>query len=100
MANIINSLKTRMITARGTNKAFPCKTYATEAAAEKATAKLADEVKFCFDPTTEASVDYVVFYIAEWDRWVGAINQTEVFSRPTCGGGYVGLVGSKGFFAW
>lgn len=85
-----------------TGKAYPCKTYATEAAAEKATAEIAMACGkyFALHGSEAESANYVVFYVAEWGRWVGAVNQSEVLHRPNASGGYLGVVASKGFYIW
>ena len=48
MANIITELTARIEDYRSTNK-NPCKNYATQAAAEKATAKMAQAAAIYFD---------------------------------------------------
>lgn len=88
--NIIKNITERMIENRDMNKAYGVKTYATEAAAEKATAVAALQVGKMFD-TKGVSADYLVFYVEAWGRWVGAINATEVMHRPTSTGGYLGV---------
>ena len=101
MANIIKTLTNRVIEARGTNKGFPCNVYRTERAAEVATEAMAQVVATHFDVRNDENArpaDYVVFYVHEWDRWVGCINLTEVMSRKSSTGGYLGI--AKGFFAW
>lgn len=100
--NIITSITQRCIEARGTNKGYPCNVYASEANAEKAVAAAALRMAQYFSSRAtkdqEPSADYVVVYIKEWDRWVGAINQTELLRRPGIRGGYLGT--EIGFFCW
>jgi hypothetical protein len=72
--NIIASLTARIEDYRATNKQ-PCKNYATEAAAEKATAAMAQAAADYFDMarlTGTRPARYVVFYNEAWGRWVGA----------------------------
>jgi len=91
--NIIAALTARIEEYRVETK-NPCKNYATEAAAEKATAKMAKVVAdyFYYTPGVEADrpARYVVFYNAAWGRWVGCIDLTELMKRNTSTGGYVG----------
>lgn len=94
--NIIKDLTTRIEEYRTTNK-NPCKNYATEAAAEKATVKAAQNAGSRLDKNSK-SARYVVFYIESWGRWVGAIDMTELCSRSTFMGGYVGP--EDGFYSF
>jgi len=103
MANIIKDLTARMVKDRGSNKAFPCKTYATEAAAEKAVAAVAQNAAVHFyrdrlNLDNVRSADYVVFYVEAFERWVGCVNLTEVMGRSTSTGGYIGVCGD--FYTW
>lgn len=98
--NIIKHLTARIEEYYATNK-NPCKHYATEAAAEKATAKMAQQAATYFDKDRRAdarSADYVVFYFEPMGRWVGCINMTELLNRPNSTGGYLGVC--TGFFTW
>lgn len=101
--NIIKNLTARIEEVRSTNK-NPCKSYATEAAAEAATLKMAtDATRYFqglnFQPNYKVKpAHYVVFYVEAWGRWVGCINLSELFRRPEIGGGYLGFC--KGFFTW
>ena len=99
--NIIAALTARIEEYRVETK-NPCKNYATEAAAEKATAKMAKVVAdyFYYTPGVEADrpAQYVVFYNEAWGRWVGAINMTELVQRSSSTGGYLGYC--KGFFVF
>lgn len=97
MSNIVNEIVARVIEAKGENKTFPCKTYATEAAAEKATAKAAANVGNYFHKTGEGRpARYIVAHVAEWGRWVGAIDLSETLRRSDSTGGYLGV--EPGFF--
>ena len=81
---------------RTTNKT-PCKNYGTQAAAEKATAAAAATAGKYFDRNA-VPARYVVFFNEAWGRWVGAMDYTELLSRKTCQGGYIGAV--SGFFTY
>lgn len=96
MSNVITQVTARIEEYRATNKQ-PCKNYATEAAAEKATAKAAEEAGKYFDEKAEPA-RYVVFFIPAWNRWVGAMDYTELFRRQTNRGGYIGAI--TGFFTY
>lgn len=102
MANIVTTLKNRMIEDRGTNKAFPCKTYATELSAEKYTSVAAIDVGMALTNSyaktgVVVQADYVVFFIPEWDRWVGAVNMSALLRQNTAGGC---LVVAPEFYKW
>jgi len=87
--NIITSLTARIEEYRTTNK-NPCKNYASEAAAEKATAKMAQDAANYFSktPGVEARpAQYVVFYNDAWGGWVGGINMSELIQRSSRTGG-------------
>lgn len=94
--NIIETLTARIEEYRATNKQ-PCKNYATEAAAEKALNDAATRAGTYFDREARPA-RYVVFYNKAWGRWVGAMDYTELLSRKTCTGGYIGAV--KGFYTY
>jgi hypothetical protein len=97
--NLIDSLTTRIEAYRATNKQ-PCKNYATREAAEKATAKMAQDAGVYFTRNAEraSSARYVVFFVEPWGRWVGAIDLTELLGRSTSTGGYLGFC--RGFFSY
>lgn len=94
--NIIENLIERIEEYRATNKQ-PCKSYATQQAAQKATAAAATAAGKYFDRDA-APARYVVFYNPAWGRWVGAMDYTEMFRRSTCAGGYVGAI--SGFYTY
>ena len=94
--NIIETVTARIEEYRLTNKQ-PCKNYATQQAAEKATAKAADAAGKYFDRDGKAP-RYVVFFIPAWGRWVGALDYSEMFSRSTANGGYIGAI--TGFYTY
>jgi len=94
--NIIENLIERIEEYRLTNKQ-PCKNYATQQAAEKATAAAAVAAGKYFDRNAQPA-RYVVFYNPAWGRYVGAMDYTEMFRRSTCTGGYVGAI--SGFYTY
>ena len=97
MSNVITTLIARIEEYRATNKQ-PCKNYATEAAAEKATKAEAERALALLGARNDARpVRYVVFYNAAWGRWVGALDLSELLSRQGAGGA-VGLF--TGFFSY
>jgi hypothetical protein len=68
--NIIETLTVRIEDYRATNKQ-PCKNYATQAAAEKATAKMAQAAATYFDKLNRKDAPcarYVVFFNEAWGR--------------------------------
>jgi hypothetical protein len=98
--NIIDTLTARIEDYRATNKQ-PCKNYATQAAAEKATAQMAQRAASYFDREGRADAPcarYVVFFNEAWGRWVGAIDLTELLRRENSSGGYLGVC--TGFFTY
>jgi hypothetical protein len=99
MSNIIDTLTARIEDYRATNKQ-PCKNYATKAAAEKATAAMAQRAANYFHryDSEAKSARYVVFYNEAWGRWVGAIDLTELLGRDSSTGGYLGVC--TGFFTY
>lgn len=102
MSNVIAEVTARIEEYRTTNKK-PCKSYATEAAAEKAVSQVAQMAAdhFAKDRSQPArSARYVVFYIQAWGRWVGAVDMSELIARSSSTGGYLGIVGREGFFTY
>lgn len=100
--NIIKSLIKR-IESRLLETKKPCKSYATEEAAEKATSELAALVSLHLTKNQGNDVvpaRYVVFYIESWGRWVGAIDMTELCSRKSFAGGYVGIASDADFYSY
>jgi len=94
--NIIDTLITRIEEYRASNKQ-PCKNYGTQQAAEKAVAAAAQKAGKYFD-RNGVPARYVVFYNEAWNRWVGAMDYTELLSRKTCQGGYIGAI--TGFYTY
>ena len=94
--NIIDTLTARIEEYRLTNKQ-PCKNYATKEAAEKALKAASVRAGSYFDKDAKPA-RYVVFFIPAWNRWVGAMDYSEMFTRSTCMGGYVGAI--SGFYTY
>ena len=94
--NLVTSLIARIEEYRKTN-AVPCKNYATEQAAEKATASAAYQAAQYLVGKDADPARYLVIYNPAWGRWVGALDFTELLSRPGAGG-YVGC--ARGFFTF
>ena len=94
--NVISTVKSRILKrAQETKK--PCKMYKSEAAADKATAVVAENVGSIHETH---SARYVVFYIDDLKAWVGAIDLTECLNRPKAAGGYVGYAAHAGFYTY
>lgn len=99
MADLIETLTARIEEYRATNK-NPCKSYATKAAAEKATSDMAQRAAnyfHAFDGEAKQA-RYVVFFNEAWGRWVGAIDLTELLRRDSSTGGYLGFC--TGFYTY
>jgi hypothetical protein len=94
--NIIENLTRRIEEYRPINK-NPCKNYATERAARKAVADAAMRAGKLFD-RDQKSARFVVFYNEAWGRWIGAMDYTELLSRKSSLGGYIGAI--KGFYTY
>ena len=94
--NIIDTVTSRIEEYRATNKQ-PCKNYGTKEAAEKATATAAAKAGTYFDQNGTPA-RHVVFFIEAWGRWVGALDYSELLSRKTARGGYIGAV--PGFYTY
>ncbi len=94
--NVIDTLIARIEEYRSTNKQ-PCKNYGTQQAAEKAVAAAAQKAGQYFD-RNGVPARYVVFFNQAWGRWVGAMDYTELLSRKTCQGGYIGAI--TGFYTY
>ena len=88
--NIIDSL-TRRIDEALVDTKTPCKSYKTEDAANKALAGYAATAGKYFDHTGR-SARYVVFFHPSLNRWVGALDYSELLSRSTAVGGYLGII--------
>tara|TARA_R110001632_G_C11309032_1_gene414479 strand:+ start:934 stop:1257 length:324 start_codon:yes stop_codon:yes gene_type:complete len=106
--NIITSLQNR-ISRRLTETKSPCKTYKTIAAAEKVADKLALEASAYFDGKYQDGqikiedvipMQYVIFHIAELERYAIGFNQTEVMQRQNRCGGYLGVIANEGHYTF
>jgi hypothetical protein len=99
--NTINDLIAR-IEDRLTETANPCKSYKTKEAAEKATAKIAQIAAnhFAASMDGQESARYMVVYIEKMGKWIGAIDMTELLSRSTSTGGFLGICAQKGFYSF
>lgn len=98
--DIISALITRVEDYRATNK-NPCKNYGTQAAAQAATGKAAQQAADHFAKDSSKPADpcrYVVFYVPAWGRWVGALDYTELLGRSTSTGGYLGCM--RGWYTY
>lgn len=97
--NIIATLTARIEEYRVENK-NPCKNYATQANAERATGEMAMVAAqhFTARGNEVVSARYVVFYVEAWGRWVGCIDMTELLQRKTTTGGYLGIC--QGFYTF
>jgi hypothetical protein len=98
--DIIASLIARVEEYRATNK-NPCKNYGTQAAAQAAAAKVAQQVAdhFAKDRSRAAQpAHYVVFYVPAWGRWTAALDYSELLRRDTSTGGYLGV--AKGWYTY
>lgn len=100
--NVVKTVIARIEAYRETN-AKPCKSYATEAKAEKVAAELAltfANYFSAFNATDIRPCRYIVAYNEAWGRWIVAFDFTELLARKTSTGGYVGIAGDKGFFTY
>ena len=95
--NIIESVTGRIESYRKENKS-PCKSYATQAAAEKAVAKVAQAVGDHHN--IGQSANYVVFFNEAWGRWNAAIDLSGVVNHHKAAGGYIGLAADMGFYTY
>ena len=95
--NIIESVTSRIESYRKDNK-NPCKSYASEASAEKAVAQIAKMVGE--HHMLDQPANYVVFFNEAWGRWNAAIDLTGVVNHPKSSGGYIGLACDKGFYTY
>jgi hypothetical protein len=95
--NIIKVLLERIESYRVENKQ-PCKNYATKERAEKATEEMARIAGLHFDSRTSAR--YIVFYNEHWNRWIGAVDMSELLSRHDSKGGYLGICSRYNFYSY
>jgi hypothetical protein len=102
--NIVKDLIARIEETRLTNKT-PCKSYATEAAAEKVAQQLAQEVaQYFFRETRQGDqaqpMRYIVAFNEAWGRWVVGFDMTELMGRQSFSGGYLMVLAQKGFYTF
>lgn len=101
MTNVIAATTAR-IERRMTETKTPCKFYQTQAAADKAAAKMAVKGAnyFAINANGQAApARYVTFEVKNLG-WVAAFDLTELMSRKTMSGGYIGIFAVAGFFCY
>lgn len=76
----------------------PCKNYKNKTSAERTTAHMAEIAGRHF--SCDEPARYIVVYIESWDRWIGAIDLTELLQRKEHKGGYLGVCSSEGFYTY
>lgn len=96
--NIVTEIVNR-IEARFQETKNPCKSYATQEAAEKAIASVAHAAAVYYG-VSGGPARYIVTFIPAMGRWVGAIDQTELMNRKGFMGGYVFFIGDKGHYTF
>jgi hypothetical protein len=94
--NLIKNLIARVEDYRKDNK-NPCKNYATEARAEKVAEEVSKKLKEYFNENDINTVDYIVFYVPEWNRWTVAFDIKPWLNKY---GGYMGIASEMGFFTF
>jgi len=95
--NIIKELSDR-ITERMSETKNPCKSFKSEAGAEKAAEKMARIGANHF--MSERPANYVVFLHPELSRWVVGFDLSELLRRPETTGGYLGVFAAKDFYSY
>lgn len=93
--NVITKLVERVEEYYETNKK-PCKSYATEANAEKAAHKVVQKIADCYNDE-EKLVEYIVFFVPAMGRWTVAFDISKLINKH---GGYVGVVSDMGYFTY
>jgi len=93
--NLTKSLIARIEDYRKETKS-PCKSYATEARAEKVAEEYS--VRFANYFEQERPMRYIVAYNEAWGRWVIGFDMTEMLARGV--GGYFGVVANENFFTF
>lgn len=91
------------IEARRAETKNPCKSYASEAKAEAVAEELALQFAnyfAAFNTTDIRPCRYIVVYNKAWGRWVVGFDFTELLSRKSSTGGYLGVASDKGFFTY
>jgi len=95
--NIIKELSDR-ISFRMSETKNPCKSFKSEAGAEKAAQKMARIGANHFAANEPAH--YVVFLHPQLGRWVVAFDLNELVRRPETCGGYLGVFAAKDFYSY
>tara|TARA_R110001632_G_scaffold119141_1_gene231679 strand:+ start:490 stop:789 length:300 start_codon:yes stop_codon:yes gene_type:complete len=79
----------------------PCKSYATQARAEKTAASLAQQFANHFAiQEKQHPCRYIVAHDEAWGRWIVAFDFTEMLRRDTSTGGYIGIASDIGFYTY
>ena len=94
--NVIQSLITRIEAYRATNK-NPCKSYATEKAANLAAEKYAAKIAAYFSTNEKETPDYLVFFNPSWGRYCVAFDVKPLLNKY---GGCMGIASNYGFFTY
>jgi predicted ATPase len=99
--NIAKDLIARIEDYRATNKK-PCKSYATEAKAEEVAQTLAVKYAayFANSKNGNAPCRFIVVFNEAWGRWVVGFDFSELLSRNSSTGGYIGIASNDGFFTY
>ena len=99
--NTINSIIDRIESDRLKNKS-PCKSYASEAKAVAVAEKKAVQYAKHFSQydCDNMPARYIVAYNNAWGRWIVAFDFSELMSRNTSTGGFVGLAAADGFYSY
>jgi predicted ATPase len=100
--NIAKELIARVEEYRATNKT-PCKSYATEAKAEAVAKELAVKYAayFCAHRfETQNPCRYIVVFNEAWGRWIVGFDFSELLSRTSSTGGYIGIASKDGFYSY
>jgi hypothetical protein len=97
----VNAQLIARIEARRAETKNPCKSYTTEAKAEAVAADYAAKLGNYFATLqTQSPARYVVVFNAAWGRWVVGFDLSELLSRKTSTGGYIGVASDAGFFTY
>ena len=100
MTNVVADLIAR-IEERRTETKNPCKNYSTEAKAESVAKRFSKEFAAHFAVAkTQQPCRYVVAFDQAWGKWIVGFDLTELMSRKTSTGGYVGVAARAGFFSY
>ena len=99
--NLVKDLVAR-IEKRLTETKSPCKLYATEKVAESIAETFALEFAqyFARDPSKAHPARYIVVHIPSVDKYTVGFDLSELMSRSTHTGGYVGIVSASGFYSF